>query len=169
MNTYRITKEGTPSWVYKAYDYVRTDAFVFGQSIPIEIEFGHDEPLAELEGIVLTEDHKPIAGCRITYPRENIAKIGRVCVVRERQRSGVGHLLIEEAERWIAERGFKHIVINSQDRAQAFYERCGYKFVPGIDPEIYENHSTKKCNEPDKEKTNLGFSCVLVEKYLENE
>lgn len=167
MEVYRIEKSGTPSWLYKAYDYARTDAFVFGQNIPVEIEFNHDEPLSELEGIVLVEDHKPIAGCRITYPTDDIGKIGRVCVIREKQRSGVGHILIEEAEKWIRERGIKHTVINSQDRAQGFYERCGYVYVPGVDPEIYENHPVQK-NKTEGKKHNLGFSCVLVEKYLED-
>lgn len=171
MEVYRIEKQNAPAWLYKAYDYARMDAFVFGQGIPLKMEFGHEEPTEELEAIVLVEDHKPIAGCRITYPREDIGKIGRVCVIRERQRSGVGHVLIAEAEKWIAERGYKHIVINSQDRAQAFYERCGYVFVPGVNPEIYENHPAP-LQEPSKEekeahRKKLGFSCVLVEKYLD--
>ena len=117
MEIYRIEKGTAKEWLYKAYDYIRTDAFIYGQNIPIEVEFGHDEPKEELEAIVIIEDHKPVAGCRITYPREDIGKIGRVCVVRERQKSGVGHVLIAEAEKWIAERGCQHIVINSQDRA----------------------------------------------------
>ena len=165
MEVYRIEKTGTPSWLYKAYDYVRTDAFVFGQSIPIEVEFGHDEPLDELEAIVLVEDHKPIAGCRITYPANGIGKIGRVCVIREKQRGGVGHVLIEEAEKWIKERGANHVVISSQDRAQGFYERCGYELVPDVDPDIYENHPVTE-KKKEVKKNNLGFRCVLVEKYI---
>ena len=169
MEIYRIEKGSAPAWLYKAYDYVRMDAFVFGQGIPLEMEFGHDEPIDELEAVILVEDHKPIAGCRITYPREDIGKIGRVCVIRDRQRSGIGHILIEEAEKWIHERGFRHIVINSQDRAAAFYERCGYKLVPGVDPEIYENHPPRRQSEEEKQKhrKELGFSCVLVDKYLD--
>ena len=169
MEIYRIEKGDAPTWLYKAYDYVRMDAFVFGQGIPLEMEFSHDEPLKELEAVVLVEDHKPIAGCRITYPREDIGKIGRVCVIRDRQRNGVGHILIEEAEKWIRERGFRHVVINSQDRAAAFYERCGYKLVPGVDPEIYENHPPRRQSAEEKQmhRKELGFSCVLVEKYLD--
>lgn len=169
MEIYRIEKGEAPAWLYRAYDYARMDAFVFGQGIPLEMEFGHDEPESELEAIVLVEDHKPIAGCRLTYPRPDIAKIGRVCVIRDKQRGGVGHILIEEAEKWIRERGFKHIVINSQDRAQAFYERCGYVLVPGVDPEIYENHPPRNLSKEEKEaqRKRIGFSCVLVEKYID--
>ena len=40
---YRIEK-GSEEWKYKAYDYVRTDAFCFGQNIPIELEYDHHAP-----------------------------------------------------------------------------------------------------------------------------
>ena len=41
---YRVEK-GSEEWKYKAYDYVRTDAFCCGQNIPIELEFGQDESI----------------------------------------------------------------------------------------------------------------------------
>ncbi len=162
MDIYRITKGQNPSWLYKAYDYARMDAFVFGQNIPVETEFSHDDPEEELEAVVIIDGHKPIAGCRITYPRPDIGKIGRVCVIREKQRTGVGRVLIDEAEKWIRENGYKHIVINSQDRAAEFYEKCGYVLVPGVDPRIYENYRPPK----DDRRPSLGFSCVLMEKIL---
>lgn len=171
MEIYRIEKKETRDWLYKAYDYVRMDAFVFGQGIPIQMEFGHDDLPEDLEAVVILEDGRPIAGCRITYPRDTIGKIGRVCVIREKQRSGVGHILISEAEKWIRERGYGHIVINSQDRAAAFYEKCGYHLVPGADPEIYENHPPRRVADEEKEthRKDLGFGCVPVEKYFDNE
>ena len=54
---YRVEK-GSEEWKYKAYDYVRTDAFCCGQNIPIELEFGQDESKDDLQAILLTEDHK---------------------------------------------------------------------------------------------------------------
>ena len=45
---YRVEK-GSEEWKYKAYDYVRTDAFCLGQNIPIELEFGYGIiPLADV-------------------------------------------------------------------------------------------------------------------------
>ena len=41
---YRVEK-GSEEWKYKAYDYVRTDAFCYGQNIPIELEFGQVDKL----------------------------------------------------------------------------------------------------------------------------
>lgn len=166
MDVYRITPD-SPNWQLISYDFVRTDSFVFGQNIPIEREFSHDPPIEMLRGILLVEDHKPIAGCRIAYPTESIAKIERVCVIRERQRSGVGRILIEEAEKWIAENGYRHVVISSQDRAAGFYEKVGYTLNPDADPDQYTWHSAgfdpvaARANRP-----NLGFVCVLMEKDL---
>ena len=97
---YRVEK-GSEEWKYKAYDYVRTDAFCCGQNIPIELEFGQDESKDDLQAILLTEDHKPVAGCRIAFPAEKTGKIERVCVVREKQKSGYGRVLIEAAEKWL--------------------------------------------------------------------
>jgi len=101
---YRVEK-GSEEWKYKAYDYVRTDAFCCGQNIPIELEFGQDESKDDLQAILLTEDHKPVAGCRIAFPAEKTGKIERVCVVREKQKSGYGRVLIEAAEKWLKEYG----------------------------------------------------------------
>ncbi|MBQ7839452.1 MAG: GNAT family N-acetyltransferase [Lachnospiraceae bacterium] len=166
MEIYHVTKE-SPEWLFKAYDYVRTDAFCFGQNIPIETEFSHDAPREDLQAVVLVEDHKPVAGCRIAFPAKGVGKIERVCVIREKQKSGYGSILIEDAEKWILESGVKHIVISSQDRAAGFYNKLGYVTNYEVSPSVYERPREKKPDEEKKEKRiNLGFSCVLVEKYL---
>lgn len=167
MEIYRVNGD-SPKWLFKAYDFIRMDAFVFGQNIPLEMEFSHDDPDEELDAVLIFDDHKPVAGCRITYPEKGIGKIGRVCVIRERQRSGIGMALIAEAEKWIAESGTKHIVINSQDRAVQFYEKCGYVLNPDVNPEIYEKHHiAQEDTELAGQKYDLGFSCALVEKYMQ--
>ena len=38
MDIYRITAS-SPEWQITAYNYIRTDAFCFGQRIPVEMEF----------------------------------------------------------------------------------------------------------------------------------
>ncbi len=138
MDIYRVTKE-SPKWLFKAYDFARTDAFVFGQNIPISVEYSHDEPIGDdYKAVVIVDDNKPVAGCKVSFPFPEVGKIGRVCVIREYQRKGVGKILINEAEKWIREYGAEKIVINSQDRAQKFYEKQGYNLVPGVNPRDYE-------------------------------
>lgn len=52
-------------------------------------------------------------------------------VVDETCRSrGVGRVLLEHAEQWARERGFRSVVLRSnviRGRAHAFYERLGYQ------------------------------------------
>ena len=174
VEIYRIDK-GAEAWKYKAYDYVRTDAFCVGQGIPIELEFSHDEKEEELQAVLLVEDHKPVAGCRIAFPDEKTGKIERVCVVREKQKGGYGRSLIAEAEKWLEEYGVNHIVISSQDRAAGFYEKLGYKLNPDVSPDMYDRHhedegkkqeAKSQPGKPGKPIPGLGFTCVLVEKYL---
>lgn len=167
MQIYRINKE-TDEWLKKAYGYVRTDAFCFGQNIPVELEFAGEEAQDDLEGVVILEDHKPVAGCRISYPADGIGKIERVCVVREKQKGGYGSILIREAEKWLIENGVRDIVINSQDRAAGFYHKLGYITNPTVAPHAYDKKRKRKkaADEASLPKINLGFSTVLVEKYV---
>ena len=170
MEVYRVTKE-SPSWIFKAYDYARTDAFCFGQNIPIEFEYGHDSPVGDdYRAVVLIDEGKPVAGCNISFPAKDIGKIGRVCVIRDQQKNGVGTRLIEEAEKWILEKGAAKIVINSQDRALGFYEKLGYELVPGVDPRAYEGKLSVDpaalARDYKPQKNPLGFACVLVEKKV---
>ena len=170
MEVFRVTKD-SPKWLFEAYDYARTDAFVFGQNIPIVAEYSHDEPIDEnYRAVVLIDDNKPVAGCKISFPFEGVGKIGRVCVIRDYQRNGVGSKLIEEAEKWILEDGATKIVINSQDRAQGFYEKLGYELVPKVNPRAYEVIEVDSEDDIPRDytprKNDLGFSCVLVEKYV---
>lgn len=102
--------------------------------------FSHDEKEEDLQAVLLVENHKPVAGCRIAFPDEKTGKIERVCVVREKQKGGYGRILIQEAENWLKEYGINHIVISSQDRAAGFYEKLGYQLNPDADLSIYERH-----------------------------
>lgn len=172
MEIYRVTKE-SPEWQKKAYDYVRMDAFVLGQNIPVEMEFSHDDPDEEYLAIIIVDDHKPVAGCRLQFPERDgkvYGKIGRVCVTREKQKSGYGKVLLQESEKWISEKGIHHIVINSQDRAEVFYLKNGYIENPDVDPGYYEKHEgefvPKTAEEKRLQKERIGFTCVLVEKEI---
>ena len=164
MEVYRVTKD-SPEWQFHAYNYIRTDAFCFGQNIPVEMEFNGDGGREDFQGILVVEDHKPVSGLRIAYPRADVAKIERVCTIREKQKGGYGRVMIEAAEKWIAERGISHVVISSQDRARGFYEKCGYIFNPDVSPNEYDVH--KRPHKPRPAGFKPDFVCVLVEKYLD--
>ena len=94
MEIYRVTAD-SPEWQRIAYNSIRVDAFCFGQHIPVELEFSHDESSGNFRGILVVDNHVPVAGLRIAYPREGTAKIERVCTVREKQKSGYGRIMID--------------------------------------------------------------------------
>lgn len=165
MEIYRVTKD-SPSWQKIGYDYVRVDAFCLGQNIPLETEFSHDAPEEELNAILIVENHKPIAGLRIAYPKPGVGKIERVCVVREKQKGGIGSVMIKAAEEWIAEHGIFHIVISSQDRAAGFYQKNGYELNDAVPPDEYEAHPRPHREPPGDFGFKPDFVCVLVEKDL---
>ncbi|MDO4460310.1 MAG: GNAT family N-acetyltransferase [Clostridia bacterium] len=167
MEIYRVTSE-SEAWKRKAYDSIRVDAFCYGQNIPVEIEFSDDDVEDDFNGILVVDDHKPIAGLKIVYPNENTAKIERVCTVREEQKSGYGRKMISAAEEWIKEKGISHIVISSQDRARGFYEKCGYTYNPDVSPNVYKVQPKKEKKKENKPKVEFhpDFVCVLVEKHI---
>ncbi|MBO4477231.1 MAG: aminotransferase class I/II-fold pyridoxal phosphate-dependent enzyme [Lachnospiraceae bacterium] len=75
--------------------------------------------------------------------------------------------MIAEAEKWIAEQGIAHVVISSQDRAQGFYEKCGYVYNPDVSPNEYDVHRRPKPTIKRPIGFKPDFVCVLVEKYLD--
>ncbi|MBO4781326.1 MAG: GNAT family N-acetyltransferase, partial [Lachnospiraceae bacterium] len=84
----------------------------------------------------------------------------------EKQKGGYGRIMIEEAEKWIAEQGIKHIVISSQDRAQGFYEKCGYVLNSAVSAHEYDPPRKEAKEVKRTVDFHPDFTCVLVEKYI---
>ena len=74
--------------------------------------------------------------------------IGRVVVLPEYRGQHLGIKVIEEAELWIRELGYRSIEVESRTVAVEFYEKLGYKHV---DNEIIQSGV---------------FECVRMEKLL---
>ena len=81
MQIYRINKE-TDEWLKKAYDYVRTDAFCFGQNIPVELEFAGEEAQDDLEDLINDTDNLFICGDKknICISAKDIVCSGRTAI-----------------------------------------------------------------------------------------
>lgn len=109
--------------------YVRIQAMARKYHITLEQEFdAHDTPDADY--IVLLEDDFPVATCRL-YPVDSEAMmLGRIVVLPEYRRRGLGSLAVREAEKWAAERGFRKTVLESREEKVGFYEKLGYTADP---------------------------------------
>ena len=79
--------------------------------------------------IVLLDEGYPVATCRFYEFGEARVMLGRVVVLPEYRGKKLGNRVIEEAERWITELGYREVVIDSRVVAEGFYEKLGYSRV----------------------------------------
>ena len=93
--------------------------------IPLREEFDeHDGDGTRY--IVLLDDGYPVATCRFYENAPGSVILGRVVVLPEYRGRGLGRRVVEEAERWIGELGFREVAIDSRIVAVPFYEKLGY-------------------------------------------
>ena len=76
--------------------------------------------------IVLLDDEYPVATCRFYEIGEGCVLLGRVVVLPEYRGKRLGAKVIEEAEKWIGELGYREIVVDSRLVAVGFYEKLGF-------------------------------------------
>ena len=63
----------------------------------------------------------------LTRSEENSLKMRQVAVKAERQKQGIGTLLVDDAEQKAAKMGFSAINLHARKTAVQFYKRLGYK------------------------------------------
>ena len=98
--------------------------------------------------IVLLDDGYPVATCRFYAAEPGRAVLGRVVVLPDYRGHGLGRMVVEEAERWLRELGFREVAIDSRIVAIAFYEKLGY--AP-VDDAVVRSGS---------------FDCIRMHKHL---
>ena len=72
------------------------------------------------------DDYLPVATCRLYAIDEDQVMLGRIVVLPEYRRQGLGTLVVREAEKWAKELGFKKAILESRDNKTYFYETMGY-------------------------------------------
>ena len=111
MEIIRATKTAEQAGAY----YVRIQAMARKHQISLYAEFDeHDTP--ETKYIVVMDDYLP----------EDQVMLGRIVVLPEYRRQGLGTLVVREAENWAKELGFKKAILESRDNKTHFYETMGY-------------------------------------------
>lgn len=105
--------------------YVRIQAMARKHHIPLQVEFDeHDTP--DTMYIVAIDDYLPVATCRL-YPIDaDHMMLGRIVVLPEYRRRGLGTKVVEAAEEWAREQGYTTAVVESRDNKIHFYETMGY-------------------------------------------
>ncbi len=114
------------TWQQAGAYYVRIQAMAKKHRITLRQEFdGHDGP--DTKYIVVTDEDFPIATARMYPLDERRMMIGRVVVLPEYRRRGIGTMVVNECEAWAEELGCSTAVVESRDNKVAFYEQMGYE------------------------------------------
>ena len=158
MKAIRVDGEWARAGVY----YVRTEAMVFGFGVSLEGEFSDDG--RDSEYVLVVDDRgKPVSTNRLHFlPDRGFAKIERVVTLESYRGRGAARLGIEEAERWIKERGYSKIVITSREEVTRFYEKLGYRVRPDMSAVTLEKKGLGEETQPDDKR----FICVYMEKEI---
>ncbi len=79
--------------------------------------------------IVMLDDGYPVATCRFYEVDEVSVIIGRLVVLPDYRDHHLGSRVINEAEAWIKELGYKTILIDSRLETIGFYEKLGFEHI----------------------------------------
>ena len=114
------------TWQQAGAYYVRIQAMAKKHHIPLRQEFDeHDGP--DTKYIVVTDDDFPIATARMYPLDDRRMMIGRVVVLPEYRRQGIGTMVVTECEAWAEELGYTKTVVESRDNKVDFYEQMFYE------------------------------------------
>ena len=101
---------------------IRFTVFVEEQGVPLEIELDEQDPLSI--HVVAFENRKPVATGRLLPD----GHIGRMAVLKDWRRRGIGALMLQALIERAKERGCAEVALSAQVHAVPFYRAHG--FVP---------------------------------------
>jgi N-acetylglutamate synthase-like GNAT family acetyltransferase len=103
------------------------------------------QDLLEKGKFLVAEEDGKIAGCVYVEPRGDRAYLGLLSVDPDRQKAGLGSMLLKAAEDYCLNASCRFIdlqIVNVRQELPSFYHRRGYvetgtaPFVPGIIPKV---------------------------------
>jgi len=104
--------------------HIRFLVFVEEMSVPLELEIdGRDPRCAHV--LAFDTQGEAIGTGRI----DDHGKIGRMAILSEARRQGVGSTILQELITVATERGHQEVVLNAQQSAIAFYEKQGFTTI----------------------------------------
>ncbi|ANS75042.1 GCN5 family acetyltransferase [Paenibacillus yonginensis] len=127
---------------------IRQEVFVEEQKVPVSLEIDEFDHIAgDAHHLLIEQDGQYAATGRITYYKDNAAKIQRVAVRKAFRSKGIGKVLMIGLEELARELGFEKAVLDGQLHAVPFYEKLGYAIIskePFDDAGILHHRMEKK-------------------------
>lgn len=127
------THVGSENWNQAAALYVRMQVFVIERNISLKEEFDsldQDETIY----VVVYDDKKPIATGRYHQINTETIRPGRIAVLKEYRKRGLGKVIVKELESRGKSNGCSKSVIHGELSAAKFYEKLGYT----VSSDVYE-------------------------------
>lgn len=140
------THIGNEKWNQAAAVHVRMEVFVLERGIALRDEFDaydHDNTIS----VVIYDEDRTVATGRYVQIDSTTIRPGRIAVLKEYRKQGLGERVIKEMEVIGKENGCISSVIHGELSAAEFYEKLGYIREPGL---YYED----------------GAACVTLKKLL---
>ena len=121
MEVIRATEEWQRAGAYS----VRIQGMNRQHNISLREEFDEHDADGSFH-IVLLDEGYPVATCRFYEIEKGVVSLGRVVVLPEYRKRGLGTRVIAEAENWAKELGYSIVEIDSRIEVKDFYKKIGY-------------------------------------------
>ncbi|MBT9253255.1 MAG: GNAT family N-acetyltransferase [Brockia lithotrophica] len=109
---------------------VRREVFVEEQGVPEELEWDEVDRQGGAVYFAAVAEGAVIGCLRLRPLGGPTLKVERLAVRAPWRGRGVGSALMEAAERWAQERGYRRLIVHAQVRVVDFYLRLGYAKIP---------------------------------------
>jgi predicted GNAT family N-acyltransferase len=119
---------GEWSLMQPASQVVRTAVFVDEQGISPEDEWDADDATA-LHAVLFDVNGQPLGNARLLEPSANVAKIGRMAVLKVVRGHGYGGRLLHALIRCARQRGYPSLYLSAQRTAESFYAAHGFSAI----------------------------------------
>jgi predicted GNAT family N-acyltransferase len=113
---------------------VRTPVFIEEQNVVPDFEW--DELDASAVHLLAALNNEPIGCLRII----DFHRIGRMAVLKEFRRNGLGAALLLAAMAICKKHGSKSVYLSAQTHAIGFYQHCGFKVTSEIYQDLHIPH-----------------------------
>ena len=114
---------------YRLSYAIRTEVFVEEQGVAADREA--DEYEATAESLLVLLDGRPVGTGRWRVA-DGMAKLERVCLLRECRGLGIGKMIIRALEDRARQAGLSRAKLHGQTHAEAFYTGLGYQPSSGV-------------------------------------
>ncbi len=109
---------------------IRKEVFVEEQKVPIDLEIDEFDRISpDVHHVLVEIDGTYAATGRLTYYKDNSAKMQRIAVRQTFRSQGIGKILLIALEELARELGLSQSVLDAQCQAETFYRKLGYETI----------------------------------------